>query len=247
MQEKLYSMKKELAELLGRDRLLKSAVKEVNKLDMIKASMVIRNPHHETIDIDRILGGELKKDLALGDYVFIENFCKLVKLADNCLDMGNYIDKNFLISAYRTLADDSDGYFRKSNPVVYTFNHVPVHSLDIEEKLDDAMRRVYRPEAGNNVVLKAMYIHNKLIDIYPFPEFNGEIAVFTLNYYLMENGFTPINMPVKREQYCSMVADCLKGQNQEVFYNFLMQAVYDKMEGTVDACIEYLKNNQPAE
>ena len=35
MQEKLYSMKKELAELLGRDRLLKSAVKEVNKLDMI--------------------------------------------------------------------------------------------------------------------------------------------------------------------------------------------------------------------
>ena len=221
MQEKLYSMKKELAELLGRDRLLKSAVKEVNKLDMIKASMVIRNPHHETIDIE--------------------------KLADNCLDMGNYIDKNFLISAYRTLADDSDGYFRKSNPVVYTFNHVPVHSLDIEEKLDDAMRRVYRPEAGNNVVLKAMYIHNKLIDIYPFPEFNGEIAVFALNYYLMENGFTPINMPVKREQYCTMVADCLKGQNQEVFYNFLMQAVYDKMEGTIDACIEYLKNNQPAE
>ena len=91
MQEKLYSMKKELAELLGRDRLLKSAVKEVNKLDMIKASMVIRNPHHETIDIDRILGGELKKDLALGDYVFIENFCKLVKLADNCLDMGNFL------------------------------------------------------------------------------------------------------------------------------------------------------------
>ena len=61
MQEKLYSMKKELAELLGRDRLLKSAVKEVNKLDMIKASMVIRNPHHETIDIDRILGGELRR------------------------------------------------------------------------------------------------------------------------------------------------------------------------------------------
>ena len=81
MQEKLYSMKKELAELLGRDRLLKSAVKEVNKLDMIKASMVIRNPHHETIDIDRILGGELKKDLALGDYVFIENFCKLASVS----------------------------------------------------------------------------------------------------------------------------------------------------------------------
>ena len=45
MQEKLYSMKKELAELLGRDRLLKSAVKEVNKLDMIKASMAVSYTH----------------------------------------------------------------------------------------------------------------------------------------------------------------------------------------------------------
>ena len=148
MQEKLYSMKKELAALLGRDRLLKSAVKEVNKQDMIKASMVIRNAHHEEIDIEKILGGDLQKDLALGDYVYIENFTRLVKVADNCLDMGNYIDKHFLISAYRTLADDPDGYFRKTNPVVYTFNHVPAHALDIEEKLDDAMRRVYRPEAG---------------------------------------------------------------------------------------------------
>ena len=78
-------------------------------------------------------------------------------------------------------------------------------------------------------------------------DFNAEIAVFALNYYLMENGFTPINMPVKRDQYCTMVADCLKGKNQEVFYNFLVRAVYDKMEGTIDACIEYLKNNQPAE
>ena len=170
MQEKLYSMKKELAALLSRDRLLKSAVKEVNKQDMIKASMVIRNAHHEEIDIEKILGGDLQKDLALGDYVYIENFTRLVKVADNCLDMGNYIDKHLLISAYRTLADDPDGYFRKTNPVVYTFNHVPAHALDIEEKLDDAMRRVYRPEAGNNVVLKAMYIHNKLIDIYPFPD-----------------------------------------------------------------------------
>ena len=217
MQEKLYSMKKELAELLGRDRLLKSAVKEVNKLDMIKASMVIRNPHHETIDIDRILGGELKKDLALGDYVFIEHFCKLVKLADNCLDMGNYIDKNFLISAYRTLADDSDGYFRKSNPAAYTFNHVPVHSLDIEEKLDDAMRRVYRPEAGNNVVLKAVEHRHKQADRYlSVPRVQRrDRSVCSELLFELENGFTPINMPVKREQYCTMVADCLKGQNQE--------------------------------
>lgn len=243
MHEKLYGMKKELIDLLSKDKLLKSAVKEVNKLDMIKGSMVIRNSNHENIDIEGILQGELQKDLPIKDFVFIENFCKLNKVAENCLEMGNYIDKHFLISAYRILSEDEEGYFRKSNPVVYSFNHVPVHSLDIEEKLDEMVRRVYSPEAGNNVILKAMYIHNKLIDIYPFQEYSGEIAVFALNYYLMENGFTPINMPLSQDTYFNMVGQCLKGQKQEEFYNFLCSAVYDKMEGTIDACREYLKKN----
>lgn len=35
MHEKLYDMKKELTGLLKQDRLLKSAVREVNKIDMI--------------------------------------------------------------------------------------------------------------------------------------------------------------------------------------------------------------------
>ena len=243
MHEKLYSMKKELAGMLKNDRLLKSAVREVNKIDMIKGSLIIRNPNHETIPIDKILEGDLPKDVPVKDYVFIENFCNLVRVAYNCLEMGNYLDKHFLISGYRILSEDEDGYFRKSNPVLYSFNHVPVYSTDIEEKLDDAMRRVYSPKAGNNIILKAMYIHNKLIDIYPFQEYSAELAIFAMNYYLMENGITPINMPIDRREYFSIVADCLKVQRQEEFYNFLCNAVYDKMEGTIDACREYIKNN----
>ena len=243
MHEKHYSMKKELAGMLKNDRLLKSAVREVNKIDMIKGSLIIRNPNHETIPIDKILEGDLPKDVPVKDYVFIENFCNLVRVAYNCLEMGNYLDKHFLISGYRILSEDEDGYFRKSNPVLYSFNHVPVYSTDIEEKLDDAMRRVYSPKAGNNIILKAMYIHNKLIDIYPFQEYSAELAIFAMNYYLMENGITPINMPIDRREYFSIVADCLKGQRQEEFYNFLCNAVYDKMEGTIDACREYIKNN----
>lgn len=243
MHEKLYSMKKELAGMLKNDRLLKSAVREVNKIDMIKGSLIIRNPNHQTIPIEKILEGDLPKDVPVKDYVFIENFCNLVRVAYNCLEMGNYLDKHFLISGYRILSENEDGYFRKSNPVLYSFNHVPVYSADIEEKLDDAMRRVYSPEAGNNVILKAMYIHNKLIDIYPFQEYSAELAIFAMNYYLMENGITPVNMPIDQREYFSIVADCLKGQRQEQFYNFLCNAIYDKMEGTVDACREYLKNN----
>ena len=199
MHEKLYDMKKELTGLLKQDRLLKSAVREVNKIDMIKGSLIVRNPRHDKIAVDEILKGDLQRDVPVKDYVFMENFCNVINVAYNCLELGNYLDKYFLISAYRILIEDESGYFRKTNPVVYSYNHVPTHALDIEEKLDDALRRVYSLEAGNNVILKAMYIHNKLIEIYPFSQYSGELAVFAMNYYLMENGLAPINMPISRE------------------------------------------------
>ena len=68
--------------------------------------------------------------------------------------------------------------------------------------------------------------------------------VFAMNYFLMENGLTPISMPIKRQDYLDLVSDCLKGRRQEDFYNFLCKAVYKKMEGTIDACREYIKNHQ---
>ena len=46
MHEKLNSMRRELTEILRSDRLLKSAVREVNKMDMIKGSLIIRNSRH---------------------------------------------------------------------------------------------------------------------------------------------------------------------------------------------------------
>ena len=54
MHEKLYDMKKELTGLLKQDRLLKSAVREVNKIDMIKGSLIVRNPRHDKIAVDEI-------------------------------------------------------------------------------------------------------------------------------------------------------------------------------------------------
>lgn len=245
MHEELYDMRKELTGMLKNNSLLKSAVREVNRIDMIKGSLIVRNNNHDKIKVEEILnGGELQKEVPIGDYIFIERFGDVVRVAYNCLEMGNYLDKHLLISAYKILAEDEDGFFRKSNPVVYAFNHVPVHSSDVEKKLDDSMRRVYSREAGDNVILKAMYIHNKLIDIYPFEDYSGELAVFSMNYYLMENGLTPLNMPIDRRDYFSIVGECLKGHRQEEFYNFLCKAVYDKMQGTIEACKEYLKNNQ---
>lgn len=240
--EELYRMRIELAAMMKNNRLLRSAVQEVNRIDMVRAALILRSSNHDKVPVEKILDGQLPKEVPVKDYVFIENFSNLVRIANSNLDMGNSLDKHLLVSGYRILSENENGYYRRSNPVVYAFNHVPPHSVDVEDRLDDFLRRVYSRESGNNIILKAMYIHNKIIDIYPFEDYNGELAIFALNYYLLENGLAPISMALTRQDYTSQVSDCLKGIRQENFYQFLCGAIYDKMNGTIEACREYIKN-----
>lgn len=240
--EELYQMRIELAAMLSNDRLLRSAVQEVNRIDMVRAALILRSNNHQKAPVEKILEGDLPKEVPVKDYVFIENFSNLVRIAFSNLEMGNSLDKHLLVSGYRILSENENGYFRKSNPVVYSFNHVPPHAVDCEDRLGECLRRVYSRESGNNIILKAMYIHNKIIDIWPFEKYNGELAIFALNYYLLENGLTPISLALTRQDYQNQISDCLKGIHQETFYRFLCGAVYDKMNGTIEACREYIRN-----
>jgi len=233
-------MKKQILDLYEENKDLRKAVREANRIDMIRASMIARNTRHDMIAIDRILEGELPRDISVGDYRFIQNFGDVLNMAYNNLEMGNSLDANILIKAYRILSENPEGYYRKTNPVVYAFNHVPPHKVDVDGLMTDMLRRVYSNEAGNNVVMKAMYIHNKVIDIYPFEEFSAELAAFAMNYYLMAEGLMPISFPITRQDYLDLVSECLKGKRQDEFYEFLYKTIDDKMQRTIAACSEVI-------
>ena len=243
MQKSLSRMRIELTSMLKNNRLLRSAVREVNRVDMVRASLIIRNQANDRVPVEKILEGDLPKEVSVKDLVFIQNFSNLVRIGFSSLEMGNSLDKHLLTQGYRILSENENGYFRKTNPVVYSFNHVPPHAVDVEAKLDDCVRRVYSRDAGDNVILRAMYIHNKIIDIWPYEGYNAELAIFALNYLLTENGLAPISLAaVDRQEYLNMVTDCLKGVRQEIFYEYLCDAVEEKMKATLEACREYMRN-----
>ena len=242
MQKNLSRMRIELTSMLKNNRMLRSAVREVNRIDMVRAALIIRNQAYDRIPVDKILEGDLPKEVSVKDYVFIGNFSDLVRLGFSSMEMGNSLDRHLMVQGYRILSENENGYYRKSNPVVYAFNHVPPHAVDVESRLDECIRKVYSREAGDNVMLKAMYIHNKMIDIWPFDDYNGELAIFAMNIFLMENGLVPIDMDLDRQEYFNMVTDCLKGVRQEALYEYLCAAEEDKMRATLDACREYMRS-----
>ena len=86
-----------------------------------------------------------------------------------------------------------------------------------------------------------MYMHNSIIDIWPYDEFNNELAILAANYYLMEQGLMPIDMPMGRQDYLDMVSACLKGRGTDEEYRFFAEAVIEKMAGTIEVCRGYLR------
>lgn len=240
MQAEFKKLRDEFAEVLSKDRNLKKAIKEATKKELIKASLIVRNPRHTTVSVDGILEGELQKDVTVGDYIFIQNSNELMRVTYGNLEMGNRMDRNLLVKAYRILSENPKGYFRKSNPVVYGFNLVPVNAEDIELQITEMFRKVYSDNAGDDVILMAMFIHNKIIEIWPFEEFSGELTVFAMNYFLMEKGLMPIRFDMEQQDYLDLVSACLKGDRREEFYKYIYGAVKEKMESTIEICKAYV-------
>lgn len=241
MNRKLLEMRKELNAILGADPVLKQAVREVNKLDIIKGCLIARNSKHQEMKIDRIMEGELVRDASVGDYMFVQNCGEVLKVVLNNLEMGNSVDRNMLTAAYRILSENPKGTIRSENPVVYSFNHVPPHSADIDGRLTEALRKIYTAGPEADVIACAMYMHNSIIDIWPYDEFNNELAILAANYYLMEQGLMPIDMPMGRQDYLDMVSACLKGRGTDEEYRFFAEAVIGKMAGTIEVCRGYLR------
>lgn len=239
MQADLEKMKKELSAILIGNYALKQAMREVNKMNMIKASMIVRSPKHRTLMIEKILEGELQKDVAIGDYVFIQKYCDLLRATYNNLEMGNSVNGKLLSEAYKILAEKENGRYRDSNPVVYSLNHVPPHCSDIDTKLTAATKKIYSREIEDDLVAKVMYLHNSIIDIWPFEEYNGEITIFAVNYFLLEQGLMPIDMPIDRQDYIELITASLKGRELKEEYLFFRNAIFEKMASTIEICRGY--------
>ncbi|MDD6189968.1 MAG: Fic family protein [Firmicutes bacterium] len=239
MDSHLRELRAGLHEILKGRPMLDKAIHQVNRINMIKGTLIARSENHRDIPVSEILEGRLDTGVSLGDYTYMEKAKELVKKLYGSLSMGNSVDRNFLLNCSRVLTENPEAYFRKDNPVIYTFNHVPPHRSDVEENLAALIRKVYEGNTDNNPVFRAMLLHNGIINIWPFEEYSAEIALFAMNYFLMEKGFIPVTFDMPRKEYLEVVSDNLKGRREKEFYYTLREAVTDTLEEAVDACAGY--------
>lgn len=239
MDLELKKLRDTFREILRGNPALARAIDRVNRINMIKCPLIARSEYHEKISVADILDGNLDPNVALGDYTFMEKAGDVVSLLQTNMSMGNSVDKNLLLESYRVLAGDSKAYFRKGNPVVYSFNHVPPHRADIDGELTKLFRKVYSGNTDDDPVMRAMILHKGIIEIWPFDEYSAELSLFLMNYFLMERGFMPVTFGMPRKEYLEIIGDNIKGRRQEEFYYTLREAVEESTERAIRACNAY--------
>ena len=94
----------------------------------------------------------------------------------------------------------------------------------------------------NDMLMKAIEAHYRLVTIHPFIDGNGRTARLLLNSMLLENGYVPIIIrTIDRRRYLSALETYQTKENSEPYYKFMLSA----MNRSLKMMIDLLDVNKP--
>lgn len=185
-------------------------------------------------DIEGIFRDELVKTASIQDYAFLKRHRLMLEQMRFCLDVENTLNQDVLLKLYSSLMDGETAEYRKSNALLPELHYVPVHQMKIQSELELLFRGLGRQQNGS-VLEKAAFLHNQLIVIYPFEEYNLVLARMAMNYYLAENGYPMVILGYSRDEYLDAVGRYLRHKDMLPFYHGLERAMYNKLEILIQA------------
>lgn len=201
-------------------------LKRLNEMDYIYGSMELDGAELSKKEVEGIMAGDIPREASLKDCVFIKNYMNTLELMRDCLTLKCSLDKTLLLKFYSSLMGKDSG-FRKSEPFVREWKYVPPYHEDIESGIEKLFREAYR--IGANEMRRAAAIHCGILRLYPFEEYSGAMARLAMNYYLEEKGFLPVALGYNREEYRKTMTECLKDNDDAIFFWGLERAEYNKM------------------
>ena len=97
--------------------------------------------------------------------------------------------------------------------MLYHLGYNPVLPQEIEEELAALFRRAGRMET--DAAERAVFVHNEIMRIYPFKNWNEEIARAALEYILVYEGRAFCDLAVTEQEYNNAVSGYLhKGDSR---------------------------------
>ncbi len=205
-------------------------INEYNLTDCIYTSMKLDGSAITKEAVNKILKGEFVDNATLGDHVLIENYKNTMRALYQMLDLKISLDIKCINKFYKILSGEEEPEYRKSNPVLFQYDYNPPHPQDVEERLHLMMQWLYRQDEFSNPIEKAVLIHCRIIEIYPFEKFTEAIARMSMNYILLSEGYPPVGITLSETEYNGAIAGYLKNEEIQPLYHSVERSIYNKLE-----------------
>ena len=205
-------------------------INEMNLVDWIFSSMKLDGSCISKNGVQRIVKGEFLTDVSVRDHVEVSEYQEAIKFAYDMADMEIEINERYLLRLYQLFAKSDHPEYRRTNPVLVALDYNPPHPGEIDEQMELLFQWMTMNDFESNPILKAAYLHNKLIEIYPFESYSEAVARMAMYYVLIENGYPPVLLNLNEQEYYEAIQSYLKHENIRPLYEPLERSVYNKLE-----------------
>lgn len=206
---------------------------EKNRIEWILMNMRQEGSGLTREQIEKILGGEFPDEVEISEYILMKKLEDILTFGDKLLDLQEEFDKKTLFKFFRFISEE-EPEFRKTTPVLVHLKYNPVLPQEIDEGLSDLFRTV-AGKKNSDPVEKAVMLHDGIIRIYPFRNWNEIIARVALEYSLIYYGeeFCPVTLS-ETEYNRALTESFRTGQNdvliKEIRAGLLMRKSIDTEE-----------------
>jgi Fic family protein len=216
------------------DREIIEEIEALNATDWAYSCLNLKGSKITKETVSQIVGGKFVIDATVSEHLSIERHEDTLKETISLLEMDNDLTESIFRRLFSKFFPETEFEYRRGNPVIMTFVFNPVYSKDIKEEIQELFRWLYSDdvssETNQNEILKAAYLHNRFIEIYPFEEVTEEMASIVMYYYLMQRGYPPFALRFSQQEYYKSVTAYLKKNDISSFYNCMERSIYNKID-----------------
>jgi len=147
------------------------------------------------------------------------------------------IDEDYVLQIHKIILsgidDTNAGFYRSVRVRISGSQTVLPNPLKVPDLMRDFGNWLL--EKSDDMLLKAIEAHYRLVSIHPFVDGNGRTARLLLNSMLLESGYAPVIIrKIDRKRYLSALETYQTKENSEPYYRFMLTALNRSLKMMID-------------
>jgi len=203
---------------------------ELDEREWIYMNMRLSGRNLSPKQIDRILDGKCILEATIEDHMLINQMTDAKEYIEKRAAKGYNVTLKAIKEIHELVTSETETDFRKSSPVLFQYNFTPLAPDCIENAMEELVAFARDEDGDVNFVEKAVQVHNRFIEIYPYREGNEYVARLLMYLILLLNGVPVSPLELSEQEYNDCIIEYLKKGSHEAMTTAVLEAILAKLE-----------------